>query len=268
MTTGLHRLVASGWSLHLPGADLAAALAGPLGRPPGDWARAEAPPAERAGLVVGRKGLLYKEPATRLALCAVHRALGLPPGRRPDRPVAPRTAVVACSNLGNVETVARVTRTVTAEGGHAVSVLDAPNVSSNVVASTVALWFGFGGPNLMVCSGARAGSDGLWLAGLLLRAGRADRVVLVGVEPDDEVASALYAADDPTRPPRSGRAADDPARPPRSGRAAEDPARRLRAGAACVVLRAWRPEAPGTAQEALVELAPGAAPVAPPLTVG
>ncbi|HEU4425171.1 MAG TPA: hypothetical protein VFR67_21795, partial [Pilimelia sp.] len=61
-------------------------------RPPGDWARAEAPPAERAGLVVGRKGLLYKEPATRLALCAVHRALGLPPGRRPDRPVAPRTS--------------------------------------------------------------------------------------------------------------------------------------------------------------------------------
>ncbi|HEU4425172.1 MAG TPA: hypothetical protein VFR67_21800 [Pilimelia sp.] len=123
------------------------------------------------------------------------------------------------------------------------------------MASTVALWFGFGGPNLMVCSGARAGSDGLWLAGLLLRAGRADRVVLVGTEPDDEVASALYAADDPPRPPRDGRATDDPPRP-------------LRAGAACVVLRAWRPEAPGTTREALVELAPGAASVVPPLTVG
>jgi hypothetical protein len=97
---------------------------------------------------------------------------------------------------------------VAAEGGRGVSILDAPNASSNVVASTVALWFGFGGPNLMVCSGATAGLDGLRLAGLLLRSGRARRVVLVGAEPDDEVAGALYAEGS------------------------------LRAGAACVVLEA------------------------------
>ncbi|MBV9821840.1 MAG: beta-ketoacyl synthase, partial [Actinobacteria bacterium] len=116
-------------------------------------------------------------------------------------------AVVVASNLGNVEAVARVTRTVRDEGGSAVSVLDAPNASSNIVASTIALWFGFGAANLMVCSGAGAGFDGLELALVLLRAGRADRVVLVGVEPDDPVAAGLYAG---------------------SGR--------LRAGAACLVL--------------------------------
>jgi 3-oxoacyl-[acyl-carrier-protein] synthase II len=183
------------WSLHLPGADLAAhpdvRRADP---PPGAWAREPAVPPERAGTLLGRKGLLYKEPATRLALCAVHRALGLAPGTRPVGPVSPGTGVVVASNLGNVDTVARVTRTVAAEGGSAVSVLDAPNVSSNVIASTVALWFGFGGPNLTVCSGAGAGLDALRLAALLLRAGRADRVVLVGVEPDDAEATALFGA--------------------------------------------------------------------------
>jgi len=202
-------LVATAWSLHLPGVELEPALTEQFGRP-GDWARQEAAPPEKAATVLGRKGMLYKEPATRLALCAVHRALGVPTGLRPGWPPAPNTAVVVASNLGNVETVARVTRTIDTEGGSAVSVLDAPNVSSNVIASTVALWFGFGAANLMICSGAGAGLDGLSLASLLIRAGRADRVVLVGVEPADPVAVELFAA--------------GPGRPA------------LRAGAACVVL--------------------------------
>lgn len=207
-------LTMTGWSLYLPGVDVRGALGPLLGRPPGDWTARESPESGQAAAVVGRKGLLAKEPATRLALCAVHRALGLPAGQRPARsgPPAPDVAVVACANLGNVGTVAAVTRTVATEGGRGVSILDAPNVSSNVVASAVALWFGFGGPNLMVCSGSTAGLDGLRLARLLLRAGRASRVVLVGTEPDDEVAAALYRAD--------------------------GPARSLRAGAACVVLEA------------------------------
>lgn len=189
MTTAMY---ATGWSLHLPGADLSTAGTG-------EWARAEAATADRAATLLGRKGLLSKDPATRLALCAVHRALGLTPGRHPLPTPLPATAVVACSNLGNVETVARVARTATEEGGRAVSVLDAPGVSSNVVSSAVALWFGFGGPNLMICSGARSGRAGLRTAALLLAAGRADRVVLVGVEPADEIASALHAGAPPLR---------------------------------------------------------------------
>ncbi|MFV2101613.1 beta-ketoacyl synthase N-terminal-like domain-containing protein [Micromonospora sp. LOL_024] len=203
----------SGWSLHLPEADpLAAELA--------DWAQvpfdrlagalAGAVPAERAHEVLGRKGLLYKEPATRLALCAAHRALGLPPGRTRPTGVEPATAVVVASNLGNVATVADLARTVRAEGGRAVSPLAAPNASSNVVSSTVALWFGFGAANLMLCSGATAGLDAVRAATLLLRAGRAARVLVVGAEPADETATVLHQA----------------------GRASS----MLRAGAACLVL--------------------------------
>jgi 3-oxoacyl-[acyl-carrier-protein] synthase II len=144
----------------------------------------DAVPAERASELLGRKGLLAKDEATRLALCAVHRALGRPPrAPKPDGPPDPRTAVVACSNLGNFEAVTRIARAAREGGVRAVSAMDAPNASSNIVASTVAIWFRFGGPNLMVCSGATAGLDGIWLGSLLLRAGRADRVVVVGSEP-------------------------------------------------------------------------------------
>ncbi|GAA1025464.1 MULTISPECIES: beta-ketoacyl synthase N-terminal-like domain-containing protein [Amycolatopsis] len=186
------------WSAHLPG------QSGPL---PGGWSPGPACPPERAADLLGRKGLLYKQPAERLGLCAVHRALGLAPvtGRWTPPEPDPRTAVVASSNLGSLETVCAVARTAGAGSLSDVSPLDAPNVSSNVLASTVAIRFGFGGPNLMVCSGHPAGLDAMRLAQLLLAAGRADRVVVVGAEPADETAAALAGAD-------------------------------LRAGAACVVL--------------------------------
>ncbi|WFE97486.1 beta-ketoacyl synthase N-terminal-like domain-containing protein [Micromonospora sp. WMMD987] len=194
------------YSIHLP-ADArfatatatATATAGLPPVPPGC-------PADQAHTLLGRKGLLYKEPATRLALCAVHRALGLPDGARPDVPLDPGTAVVAAGNLGNVATVVEVARAVAREGSRGVSPMAAPNASSNVIASSIAMWFRLGGPNLMVCSGETAGLDALALGALLLRARRADRVLVVGAEPDDETAVTV----------RGG--------PP------------LRAGAACVVL--------------------------------
>lgn len=173
---------------------LAAAVHVP-GRSAADLPGSPDEPACAPGLartVLGRKGLLGKEPATLMALCAVHRALGLPPGR-PAEPVphAAGTAVVVASNLGNVNTVCSVVRDVRARSVAAISPLDIPNVSSNVIASTIAIWYGFTGPNLMVCSGATAGLDAVRLAQLLLRAGRAERVVVVGVEPVDPVSTAL-----------------------------------------------------------------------------
>lgn len=200
----------TGWSLHLPAVALDARFQASGTGP--------ACPPERAGELLGSKGLLNKEPATRLALCAVHRALRLPARAprvraQPD----PRVAVVASSNLGNLATVQAIARTLRDGLLKDVSALDAPNASSNVIASTVALWFRFGGPNLMVCSGASAGLDALFLAGTLLRAGRADRVVVVGAEPDDEVARCFHAS-------RVGRRAGD----------------ELRAGAAAVLLERAR----------------------------
>lgn len=194
-----------GWGIHLPDADL-----GSIGIRTGE----PACPSERAQELLGSKGLLYKEPATRLALCAVHRALGLAPRASRSQSVpSPRVAVVASSNLGNAATVQSIVRTVRTTGLKDVSALDAPNASSNVVATTVAMWFRFGGPNLMVCSGATSGMDAVSLGCVLLQTRRADRVVVVGAEPDDEVSAALHAR-----------------------RRALLRGERLRAGAACVVL--------------------------------
>ncbi|GAA3734004.1 beta-ketoacyl synthase N-terminal-like domain-containing protein [Salinactinospora qingdaonensis] len=174
----------TGWSVH---------LVGPVPEAVGDLEPVAGCTADDAREILGRKGLLYKEAATRLALCAVHRALDRPPrAPRPDGPPDPRTAVVASSNLGNTATVRSVMATVAATSGRDVSPLAAPNASSNVVASSVALWFRFGGPNLMLCSGAVSGLDAVAAAIRLLRTDRADRVVVVGVEPGDEVARAVH----------------------------------------------------------------------------
>lgn len=170
-------------AVHVPGrcaADLPGAPAEPAAGP------------DTAHTLLGRKGLLTKEPATRLAMCAVHTALRLPPGR-PTAPVpsAAGTAVVVASNLGNLATVCSVLDQVRTEGGHAVSLLEAPNASSNIIASSIAIRYGLTGPNFLVCSGATAGLDAVRLGALLVTSGRTHRAVVVGVEPDDEVARAL-----------------------------------------------------------------------------
>jgi 3-oxoacyl-[acyl-carrier-protein] synthase II len=171
------------FAVHLPGAP---GCDRPVGVEPGV-------PPERAHELLGRKGLLGKDDATRLALCATHTALGRTAKQpRPTGEPDPRTAVVVSSNLGNVGTVADIVRTVRESGGRHVSPLQAPNASSNVIASALAIWFRLAGPNLMVCSGAVGGLDAIGTGTLLLRAGRADRVVVVGCEPEDADALCLY----------------------------------------------------------------------------
>lgn len=181
---------------------------GPLARIMTELATREEPPVEQAHLIVGRKGLLYKEPATRMALCAVHRALGLPEGKRVPPPLlgGERTAVVVSSNLGNVETVSDIVQHVREGRLSDVSALAGPNASSNIIASTIALRFGFSAPNLMVCSGATGGLDALRMGALMLRADRADRVIVVGVESDEETAVRLAALGPDTRPLRAAAA--------------------------------------------------------------
>ncbi|OLR93676.1 beta-ketoacyl synthase N-terminal-like domain-containing protein [Actinokineospora bangkokensis] len=174
------RVAITGRSTHVPGLTARELPGSPL---------EPAASAADAHLVLGRKGLLAKEPATRLALCAVHEAFGLRGKLTEPLPGAAGTAVVVASNLGNAATVCEMVDQARAGGG--VSALEAPNASSNVIASTIAIRYGFTGPNLMVCSGATAGMDAVRLAVLLLRAGRTHRVVVVGAEPDDAVATAL-----------------------------------------------------------------------------
>lgn len=187
-------VVVTRWSVHVPRVGLESVL----GANWGPWLYS----ADQAPRVLGRKGLLGKEAATRMALGVVHTALGtVAADRRRDERVDPGVAVVVSSNLGNVGTVQNVALALRRSGLRDVSPLDAPNASSNIIASTIAIWFGFGGPNFTLCSGARSGLDAVALGGLLLRSGRARRVVVVGVEPEEPRAMALYAQG--TSPPRS-----------------------------------------------------------------
>ena len=68
--------------------------------------------------------------------------------------------MVGCGAFTNVDAVDRIIQVAVAEGPRRVSVLDAPNASGNVLASSVAIRFGLGGPNVMVASGLRVLQDG------------------------------------------------------------------------------------------------------------
>lgn len=179
--------VITGLGLALPGAGSAQDLLRQK-----DTAAAPVDPAAR----LGRKGLRYKDRATQLALCAAHDALrdaallddgGLTvPGAE--------ISVVVSSNLGNVDTVCRVIRTLDEETSRGLSPMDTPSLSSNVIASELAIRFGLRGPNLTVCNGDTAGLDAVQWALTLLRGGRTSAVLVVGVEPDNADVRALTGA--------------------------------------------------------------------------
>lgn len=176
-------MTVTGVGVALPGADSAAALA--TASRPGD--------AVEPAAVLGKKGLRYKDRATQLGLCAAQRVL-TDAGLLAEGALTvdgTRTAVLVSSNLGNVDTVCRVVRTIADEGTHGVSPMDTPNASSNIIASEIAIRWGLKGPNLMLCNGPASGLDAIRWGAALLRSGRADHVVVVGVEPDNEIARGL-----------------------------------------------------------------------------
>ncbi|QCB92302.1 beta-ketoacyl synthase N-terminal-like domain-containing protein [Cellulomonas shaoxiangyii] len=127
---------------------------------------------------LGRKGVRYKDRATLLALAASAAVLDGVPAPAD----ATRTAVVVASCYGNVGTVCDVAEAIERDGTGAISPMDLPNASSNVVAAAVAIRFAVTGVCLSVCNGHTAGWDALLWAGRLLAAARADRVLVVGVE--------------------------------------------------------------------------------------
>jgi 3-oxoacyl-[acyl-carrier-protein] synthase II len=141
-----------------------------------------------------RKGLLYKDRATKLALCAVHEALACAGLSLQEPEQLAATGVIVSSNLGNLDTVCRLAQTIREGSVEDLSPLELPNASSNVIASTIAIRFGCRAINLMLCNGATSGIDALYTANNLIRAGRARRVLVVGVEPRNEVVEQLMAA--------------------------------------------------------------------------
>lgn len=145
------------------------------------------------GARIGKRGLRYKDRATQLALCAAADALtdaGLLAG---DVLAVDggTVAVVVSSNLGNLDTVCRVAGTIAGEGVAGTSPMDLPNASSNVIASSVAIRFGLRGPNVMVCNGPTSGLDAAYWGATLIRAGRAERALVIGVETANQVVARL-----------------------------------------------------------------------------
>ncbi|HEY3121488.1 MAG TPA: beta-ketoacyl synthase N-terminal-like domain-containing protein [Vicinamibacteria bacterium] len=182
----MERVAVSGIGLELPGLAGPAALLSP---PPPSPDPPRFAPEEK----LGRTGLLYKDRATRLALCATREALldaGLPVAA-PEQVAGEGLGVVVSSNLGNLDTVCRVVESIHAASVKVTSPLDLPNASSNVIASTIAIRFGCRAVNLTVCNGATAGVDALHFAANAIRAGRARRIIVVGVEPFNPVVGRL-----------------------------------------------------------------------------
>lgn len=138
-------------------------------------------------------GSRYKDYATKLALLSAESALADArlPVKAAEQLSAQQFGAIASSNLGNVETVCRVDETIRLRHTKYTSPMDFPNLSSNIVASSLAIRFGLKGINLMVCNGATSGIDALHLAANTIRAGRAQRMLVVGVEPADQTASSL-----------------------------------------------------------------------------
>lgn len=145
--------------------------------------------------LLGGRGLRYKDRATRLGLLVAARALR--DAELLDRAEAAvltppdSVGVVVSSNLGNLDTVCRITGAIAAGSVTDASPMDLPNASSNVIASSMAIRFGLRGPNIMVCNGASSGLDAVYLAGSLIGAGRVPRVLVAGVEPVNDVVEDL-----------------------------------------------------------------------------
>jgi 3-oxoacyl-[acyl-carrier-protein] synthase II len=147
-----------------------------------------------AHVKLGRKGLLAKERSTRLALCAAQTALldaGLP-NAAAQQPHPEDLGVVVSSNFGNLETVHKVVGEIHTGGVMSTSPLDLPNASSNIISASVAIRFGCQSVNLMLCNGATGGIDALHVAANVLRAGRARRMIVIGVEPDEPAGRRLF----------------------------------------------------------------------------
>lgn len=184
-------VVITGLGLEFPGIGGAASLLDALSAP---VEPTEFNPADK----LGKKGLRYKDHATKLALCAAQAALldaGLS-ATAADQVSPESFGTVVSSNLGNVDTVCRVLDTVRAEGADSTSPLDIPNLSSNVIASSLAIRFGLKAINLMVCNGATSGTDALHLAANAIRAGRARRVLVAAVEPSNQAVARLMVESD------------------------------------------------------------------------
>ena len=145
--------------------------------------RAPATPDDDPVRTLRGRGHRYKDRATRLGLCAARDALA--DAVLGTEIAGDRTGVVVSSLFGNVDTVCDTVDRIATDTYLGASPASLPNSASNVIASWIAIEHGLRGPSLTVCDGDESGLDAVYLAALLIRGGRADRMLVVGVEPDN-----------------------------------------------------------------------------------
>ncbi|MEV4015093.1 beta-ketoacyl synthase N-terminal-like domain-containing protein [Nonomuraea angiospora] len=139
------------------------------------------------------RGMRYKDRATKLALCAGRDALAdagllLDPGLSvPGESVG----VVTSTNFGNVDTVCATVSAIAEHGYTGTSPMMLPATASNVTASWLAIWFGLRGVNLTLTNGPTSGLDATYWARMMIEAGRVRRMLVVGVEPANEMVEHL-----------------------------------------------------------------------------
>jgi 3-oxoacyl-[acyl-carrier-protein] synthase II len=144
---------------------------------------------------IARRGIRYKDRATRLALAAARVAMleaGLGGAAGYEDLDDSRCAVVVACCFGNTDTVLRCAAQIRDEGSAALSPMDLPNASANVVPATLAIWFGLRGANLLCAGDRTSGHDALMFASNLIRTGRADRVLVCGVEAGQPALAPLF----------------------------------------------------------------------------
>jgi 3-oxoacyl-[acyl-carrier-protein] synthase II len=146
--------------------------------------------------LTGRQ-MRHKDRASRLALRSVEFALtdaGLGDSERFTGP-ADATAIVVSSNFGSLDSVCEFADIIADRGVLGLSPLGLPKTSSNVIAGAIAIQYRMRGPNLTLCNGLTSGLDAVYWARNLLASGRAEVVVVVGVEPASDVITKFVGAE-------------------------------------------------------------------------
>jgi 3-oxoacyl-[acyl-carrier-protein] synthase II len=149
---------------------------------------------------LSRRGMRFKDRASRLALCAADAALrraGYLDDGGYAGPAA-RTAVLVSSDLGCLDNVCGAIDVISARSSSGLSPMGLPHTAPNMVAGWIAIEYGLKGPNLTICNGITGGLDALFWGTSLIAAGRAEVVLVVGVEPDGPAVRRLLTEDGAT----------------------------------------------------------------------
>lgn len=143
--------------------------------------------------ILGKKGLRYKDFATKIALCSAMKCLndsGLLNNNIWDEN-RKDIGIIVSTNFGNIDTVAVCLDTIEKVHVNKTNALLLPNLSSNIIASSLAIKFKISGPNLTVCNGYTSGTDAVKIGINYINSGNVDMVLIVGSEPKNIYTSEL-----------------------------------------------------------------------------